>query len=38
MLADADGVDPDFVGENRLVDQIADDLRGMQRLAVRSRR
>ena len=38
MLADADGVDADLVGEDRLVDQIADDLRGMQRLAVRARR
>ena len=36
VLADADGIDADLVGENRLLDEIADDLRGVQRLAVRS--
>ena len=36
VLADADGIDTDLVGENRLLDEIADDLGGVQRLAVRS--
>ena len=37
MLADADGIDADLVGEDRLLDQVADHLRGMQRFAVRAR-
>ena len=36
VLADPDGIDADLVGENGLVDKISDDLRGMQRLAVRA--
>ena len=28
MLADADEVDAEFVGQHRFVDEVADDLRG----------
>ena len=38
MLAEADEIDADLVGEHGLLDEVADDLRGMQRLAVRRRR
>ena len=34
VLADADGIDADFIGEDRLIDEIADHLRGVKRLAV----
>jgi hypothetical protein len=36
MLADADEINPDLIGENGLFDQVADDLRRMQRRAVRA--
>ena len=36
MLADADEIDANLIGENGLLDQVADDLRSMQRSAVRS--
>ena len=36
MLADADEIDADLVGEDALLDQVADDLRLMQRLSVRT--
>ena len=36
MLADADEIDARLIGQHRLVDQIADYLRRMQRLAVRA--
>jgi len=36
MLADADGIDADLVGEDRLLDQVADHLRGRERPAVRA--
>ena len=36
MLADADEVDADLVGEDRLFDEVADDLRRVQGFAVRA--
>jgi hypothetical protein len=36
MLAHADEIDADLVGEHGFLDEIADDLRGMQRFAVRT--
>ena len=38
MLADAEGIDADLVGQHALVDDIADDLGVRQRLAVRADR
>ena len=35
VLADAEEVEAEVVGEHRLLDHIADHLRGVQRLAVR---
>ena len=34
MLADAKGIDPELIGENRLLDDVADDLRVAQEAAV----
>ena len=34
MLADAEEIDADLVGQDRLVDDVADNLRGRERLAV----
>ena len=34
VLADAEGVDAEFVGEDRLLDHVADDLRMRQKAAV----
>src|SRR4051812_27673366 len=36
MLTDPDGIDADLVGKHRLLNQVADDLRGVKRLAVGS--
>ena len=36
MLADADEIDADLVGEHGLLDEVADHLRVRQRLAVRT--
>ena len=36
MLADADEIDANLVGEDGLLDEVADDLRRMQRLSVRT--
>jgi len=36
MLADADEIDANLVGEDALFDEVADDLRRMQRLSVRT--
>ena len=38
MLADAKGVDAEFVGQHRLIDHVADDLRVAQQVAVGARR
>ncbi len=36
MLADADEVDADLIGQHRLVDEIPNDFGGVQRRAIRS--
>src|SRR3954453_16234429 len=36
MLADADEIDFNLIGKNRLFDQVADHLRGMQRFSIRT--
>src|SRR3954452_13894325 len=36
MLADADEIDLDLIREHRLVHEVADDLRGMQRFSART--
>jgi hypothetical protein len=36
MLADANKIDANLIGEDSLIDQVADDLRRMQRPAIRT--
>src|SRR5256885_139394 len=36
MLADPDEIHSDLIGKNRLLDKVADDLRGVERFSIRS--
>src|SRR5947209_11449329 len=36
MFADPDRIDTHLIGEDSLIDEIADDLRGVQRLSIRA--